>query len=111
MSAGRDRIDALPDLTSDFLCRLSRLLETHAAQTHLTPLSVSVVDERPPASTRSVNDQVKPVTVGVVARLLDRLDFSSRQPSRSPAIFALRYTLRNDVDYSGRPRTKIDGGS
>ena len=88
---------------SDFLCRLSRLLETHAAQAHLTPLSVSVVDERPPASTRLVNDEVKPFTVGVVARLPDRLDLSGRQPVSLPgSIFALRYTLRKDPDYSGR---------
>ena len=87
MSASRDRIDALPDLASDFICGLSRLLETHAAQTHLTPLSVSVVNERPAASTRLVNDEVKSFTVGVVARLPYRLDLAGRQPSSCPSYF------------------------
>ena len=63
MSASRDRIDALPDLTTYFLRRLPRILKTHAAQAHLTSLSVSVVDERPAASTGFINDQVKPFTV------------------------------------------------
>ena len=87
MSASRDRIDTFPDLATYFLCRLSRFLQTHAAQAHLTSLSVSVVDERPPASTRLVNDEVKSFTVGVVARLPDRLDLSGRQPSRCPGHF------------------------
>src|ERR1700733_13825785 len=87
MSASRDRIDALPDLASDFICGLSRLFETHAAQAHLTPLSVSVVDERPPASTRLFDHEVKAFTVGVVARLPYRIDLSGRQPSRCPGHF------------------------
>jgi hypothetical protein len=62
-------------------------LEAHVARAHLAPLSVSAVDERPPASTRFVNDEVKPFTVGVIAQLPDRLDLSGRQPSRCPGHF------------------------
>ena len=77
----------LYDHMTYFLCRLPCLLETHPAQAHFTPLPVSVVDERPPASTRLVNDEVKPLTVGVIARLPDRLDLSGRQPPRCPRHF------------------------
>ena len=87
MSASRDWINPVPDLATYFLCCLPRLLETHAAQAHLAPLSVSMVNERPPASTRLVNNEVKSFTVGVVARLPDRLDLSGRQPSRCPGHF------------------------
>src|SRR6476619_848703 len=96
MSASRDWINPFANLASDFICGLSRFLETHAAQAHLTPLSLSVVDERPPASTRLVNDEVKPFTVGVVARLPDRLDLSGRQPSRCPGHFRPKIYPKNE---------------
>ena len=94
MSASHDRINPFPDLASDFLCRLSRLLKTHAAQTHLPPFSVSVVDVRPPPSTRFVNDEIQSLTVGVVARLPDVSTFRADSRLVALVIFTLNLSLK-----------------
>jgi hypothetical protein len=76
LPAGPDRINALPDLATDVLPRFPRLLEAHAAQAHFPPLAGVVINERPSSSAGCIDDEVKPIAIGVVAGLGDRFDLA-----------------------------------